>query len=422
MVMNIYFSGIGGVGLGPLAEIALDAGHRVCGSDPTESDMTSQLAQRGVKISHDQTGVFFESQHSDQPIDWFVHTSALPSNHPEINAARDLGIKVSKRDELLAAIIKEKNLKLIAVAGTHGKTTTTGMFVWALKQLAIPVSYSVGTTFTFGPSGRLDPDSEYFVYECDEYDRNFLHYHPHLSLITSIDYDHPDTYPTKDDYLAAFRQFIQQSDGLILWQTDAEKIGIDMPSAWCLQDDEIADVQLAGAHNRRNATLVLKSLERLDLGDIQANRDAINSFPGTDRRFEKLADNLYIDYGHHPIEISATLAMARELSDDIVLVYQPHQNIRQHEIKDQYTDCFSDASDIYWLPTYQTREDPSLRILTPQELTKNITNKEAVHIAVLDTKLWQDIESARKRGALVLLMGAGSIDNWAHMQLKKSER
>lgn len=417
--MNIYFSGIGGVGLGPLAEIALDAGHRVCGSDPVDGLMTKHLAGRGVKISRDQTGVFLESQHSDQPIDWFVQTSALPDDHPELVTARDLGVKISKRDELLAAIIKEKDLKLIAVAGTHGKTTTTGMFVWALKQLNIPVSYSVGTTLTFGPSGHFDPASEYFVYECDEFDRNFLQFHPHLALITSVDYDHPDTYPTEDDYLAAFRQFVEQSDGSIVWQTNAEMLGIKQPATWCLQDNEVADLQLAGAHNRRNATLVLKSLERLGIGNVNANFDAINGFPGTDRRFEKLGDNLYTDYGHHPVEIAATLAMARELSDDVVLIYQPHQNIRQHEIKDQYTDSFSDAADIYWLPTYQTREDPSLRILAPQELTRNITNQDAVHIAALDNKLWQDIESARKRGALVLLMGAGTIDDWARMQLKK---
>lgn len=415
--MNIYFSGIGGVGLGPLAEIAVDAGHRVCGSDTVDGLMTKHLAKRGVKISRDQKGVFLESQHSDLPIDWFVHTSALPDNHPELKAARSLGLKISKRDELLAEIIKEKNLKLIAVAGTHGKTTTTGMFVWTLKQLGIPVSYSVGTTITFGPSGHFDSASEYFVYECDEFDRNFLHFHPYLSLVTSVDYDHPDTYPTEDDYLSAFRQFIDQSEGSILWQSNADTLNVKKPSAWCLQDDETADLQLAGAHNRRNATLVLKSLERLSIGDVNANFDAINSFPGTDRRFEKLADNLYTDYGHHPVEIAATLSMARELSDDVVLVYQPHQNIRQHELRGEYTHQFVDANDVYWLPTYLTREDKSLAVLTPQELIANITNYDAVHIADLNTALWNDIQSARDRGALVLCMGAGTIDDWVRERL-----
>src|SRR5690606_24799052 len=126
-------------------------------------------------------------------------------DHPELVAARLLGIKIAKRDELLAFILKEKGLKLIAITGTHGKTTTTGMLVWCLQNLGVPISYSVGSTLPFGPSGAFRPDSEYFVYECDEFDRNFLHFEPYLSVITSIEYDHPDTYPTENEYYDAFR-------------------------------------------------------------------------------------------------------------------------------------------------------------------------------------------------------------------------
>ena len=157
--------------------------------------------------------------------------------------------------------------------------------------------------------------------------------------------------------------------------------------------------------------------------NISANKSAIyqaiNSFPGSGRRFEKLADNLYSDYGHHPIEIRATLQMARELSDRVVLVYQPHQNVRQHEIIDQYTaDIFRDANEIYWLPTYLTRENPDLPILTSQQLTKNI-NPEKLHFADLDDNLWQNITTAQKSGKLVLCMGAGTIDGWIREQLAK---
>lgn len=415
--MNIYFSGIGGVGLGPLAEIALDAGHTVQGSDPHHGLMTDQLQVRGVTISEDQSGDFLRSAHAENTIDWFVYTSALPADHPELLCAQQLGIKTSKRDELLAHIVEEKNLKLIAIAGTHGKTTTTGMAVWMFKELGIPVSYAVGTTLSWGPSGIFDPSSEYFVYECDEFDRNFLHFYPYLSIITSIDYDHPDTYPSEGDYTAAFRQFIDQSQASILWQTDADYVATRQASAWCLQSNEALPLPLAGAHNRRNATLVLKALERLGIGSAAANRDAINTFPGTDRRFEKLADNLYSDYGHHPVEIRATLELARELNNDVMLVYQPHQNVRQHEIRDQYTDCFVDAQSVYWLPTYLSRENPELAVLTPQELTRHIVNKDSVHFADLNEQLWRSINDARQRGTLVLCMGAGSIDNWLRQQL-----
>lgn len=157
--MNIYFSGIGGVGIGPLAEIACDAGYDVTGSDLNESLITKELRDRGIVINNLQDGVFLKTQHSEKPIDWFVYTSALPDNHPELLQARELGIKTAKRDELLAYIISDKKLKLIAIAGTHGKTTTTGMMVWTLQQLNIPVSYSIGTTISFGPSGKFDPNS-----------------------------------------------------------------------------------------------------------------------------------------------------------------------------------------------------------------------------------------------------------------------
>ncbi len=413
--MNIYFSGIGGVGIGPLAQIAHDAGYSVIGSDLSESLTTHELRAQGVDISLAQDGSFLEQQHQKTPLDWFIYTAALPDSHPELVAARRLGIKTAKRDELLAHILQEKNLKLIAIAGTHGKTTTTGMAVWTLTQLGIPVSYSVGSQLSFGPSGRYVPDSEYFIYECDEFDRNFLHFSPHLSLITSIDYDHPDTYPTESDYMQAFGQFLNQSDSVILWQTDSQKIGSLRPEDWILGDDEVASIELPGLHNRRNATLVLKAVEKLGItGDSRA---AINSFPGTVRRFERLADNLYSDYGHHPVEIAATLQMAREISDEIVLVYQPHQNVRQHEIQDQYTDQFELAEKVYWLPTYLSREDPSLTILTPSDLTKRVTNPQAISIADLDHQLWDDIQAARDAGKLVLCMGAGSIDTWVREQL-----
>lgn len=407
--MNIYFSGIGGVGLGPLAEIALDAGHTIIGSDPKAGLMTGQLAERGVTVGTDQSGTFLRESHQRQPLDWFVYTSALPKDHPELVEAERLGIKTSKRDGLLDFIVKEKGLKLIAVAGTHGKTTTTSLLIWAFKQLSIPISYSVGTTMSFGPSGVYDPESEYFVYECDEYDRNHLQFQPFLSVIPSLSYDHPDTYPTSDEYIASFRQFLLQSENSILWKKERELVG-DVPNAWVLEDRDIADVALPGEHIRRNASLVAKTFERIGVTDGVVA--ALNGFPGVDRRFEKLANNIYTDYAIHPIEIAATIKMAKELNDHVVAVYQPHQNVRQHAVKDRYTDCFSEADDVYWLPTYLTREDPNLHTLTPQELTERIVNRESIHFAEFDSELWQSIQLARDAGALILFMGAGNIDSW----------
>lgn len=413
--MNIFFSGIGGIGIGPLAEIAHDAGYGVQGSDIHASPTAEALQRKGIEVALEQEGVFLESSHQDQPIDWYIYTSALPANHPELLKARELGIKTAKRDELLAHIIKEKNLKLIAVSGTHGKTTTTGMLIWVFQELGVPVSYSVGAPLSFGPSGTYAAGSEYFVYECDEFDRNFLHFSPYLSLITSLDYDHPDTYPTAQAYFDAFRQFAHQSDHVIMWQHDNKQVADDT-SAWLLGDQEVLSLDIPGAHNRRNATLVFKAAEYLGL-DQEKTRGALETFPGTGRRFEKLGQNLYSDYGHHPVEIAATLQLARETADHVVLVYQPHQNIRQHEVRAQYIDCFEGADEIYWLPTYLSREDPTLPILTPRDLIANMTNKQVVQFAELDDTLWAAIQTARDEGKLVLLMGAGSIDAWARKHL-----
>ena len=419
--MVIYFSGIGGVGIGPLAEIALDAGYRVFGSDMATSLMTDELQARGVNIASSQDGSYIAAVHEQTPIDWFVYTAALPPDHPELVYARKNGIKTTKRDELLAYIIKQKDLKLIAVSGTHGKTTATGMLVWTLKQLGIPISYSLGTTISFGPSGAYDPKSQYFVYECDEFDRNMLHFEPYLSLITTIGYDHIDTYPTKTDYYSAFRQFMHQSDYTILWQTDDQLITSARDASWSLKDNEVQELKLAGEHNRRNGTLVLKALEKLKIGENAKNRQLLELFPGTNRRFEKLTKNLYTDYGHHPTEIAATLQLARELSDNIVLVYQPHQNVRQHEIKDRYKDCFSLAETVYWLPTYLSREDPKLEILSPEQLINYVDNKASIVIAEFGNDLWQKIQTARNDQRLVVCMGAGSIDNWLRHNLAKSD-
>jgi len=418
--MNIYFSGIGGVGIGPLAEIAHDAGYDVIGSDMEETLITAELTKIGIKVNIGQDGTFLQACHDESPIDWFVYTAALPETHPELVLARQLGIKTAKRDELLSYIIADKNLKLIAIAGTHGKTTTTGMMVWVMQQLGIPVSYSIGTTISFGPSGKFDPNSQYFVYECDEFDRNFLNFKPFLSIITSVDYDHPDTYPTEQDYLDAFYQFESQSQSIIAWPDQHGELLVRLPDDIRVFDitETNNDLKLAGDHNRRNATLVQKALLRL--GIRAGTNDIMSKFPGVNRRFEKLTNNLYSDYGHHPVEIAATLQMARELSSHIVMVYQPHQNIRQHEIRDQYTNQFELAEEVYWLPTYLSREDPNLPVLTPEELIQNTTNLAHIHPAQMDDDLWNTIQAARKQNKLVLCMGAGSIDGWLRDKIKNN--
>ncbi len=422
--MRVFFSGIGGVGIGPLAQIARKAGYSVVGSDTVSSLTTDKLRDEGVSLEiGEQTGEFLRQEHANEPIEYFVYTAALAPDHAELRAAHELGIMCLKRDGLLARILNEKRLDMIAVAGTHGKTTTAGLMVWVMKQLGLPVSYSVGTTLRFGPSGDYDPESRYFIYECDEYDRNFLHYTPELSLITSYDYDHPDTYPTVESYKEAFNAFIDQSNHTMLWH-DTEQALAPWSTDVTVYDESIPldHLHLAGAHLRHNAFLVERAILRLFPDTPYHNLvAAINSFPGTDRRMELLTDNLYSDYGHHPAEIAATLEGAKEISDHVVLVYQPHQNVRQHLIRDEYTDeIFASADDIYWLPTYLSRENPDLEILTPEELSSHISDRHKLHVSQLNDQLWQAIETHIENDHLVVAMGAGSIDEWLRTHLANS--
>ena len=419
--MHIYFSGIGGVGLGPLAEMAHDAGFTVTGSDAAASPMTEQLIARGITVAIGQDGNRIAATHAQTPIEWLVYTAALAEDHPELVFAREHGIRTSKRDELLAELIRQKDLKLIAVSGTHGKTTTTGMLVWAFKQLGIPLSYAVGSSLDFADSGAYDASSSYFVYECDEYDRNMLKFRPEITVITALDYDHPDSYPTPNDYQQAFVDFINQSAHTLLWQKDLHFLDASRIVAPYEVFDAMADlldIALPGEHVRQNAFLAWQVLQRLfPERERRSLLYAINSYPGSGRRFEKLDDNLYSDYGHHPAEIAATLQLARELNDRVVLVYQPHQNVRQHELQHHYKDCMNLAEDIYWLPTYLTRENPALRVLTPDELTAELDNAPSVHIADKNDELWQTIQDARAVNKLVVVMGAGDIDAWVREHL-----
>ncbi|MCL2869477.1 Mur ligase domain-containing protein [Candidatus Saccharibacteria bacterium] len=396
-MMNIFFSGINGTGIGPLALLANDAGFKVFGSDTTRGAVYDDLTARGIDFDIGaQDGAFLQQVYNEHGVDWFVYTSALTDDHPELVLARKLGIKTSKRDDLINLIIKEKGLKLVAIAGTHGKTTVTAMLIWAFKQLNLPLSYLVGTTLSFAPSGQLDQNGRYFVYECDEYDRNFLKFKPDLALITNVSFDHPNIYPTKADYDEAFDQFMHQSLAVIKSRSSALR-GLNLP----------------GKHNRINATLVIDALIKLGIETDQAKLVSIlNDFPGASRRFEKLANNLYTDYAHHPEEVANTVAMARELSDKVAIIYQPHQNTRQHQVKDGYSRAFTGASRVFWLPTYLTREDPNLPVLTPQDLIANLADPSIAQPANLDEKLVQDIKQLLKDGYLVVLMSAGSADSW----------
>ena len=421
--MHIFFSGIGGTGIGPLALIAHQAGYTVSGSDKQNSAYIDYLRNQGLENIHiGQSAEDIEKVHRAQPIDWLVHSSAVSienPNHPELIFAQKNNIKTTKRDELTNHILKEKHLKLIAIAGTHGKTTTTAMVIWLFKELNISISYSVGAKISFGDMGHFDPASEYFVYECDEYDRNFLAFKPHLSLITGIAHDHHDIYPTEADYNNAFRDFLDQSEQKILWGADQNKLSLPDSDKLHSLGSILDGITLAGEVNRLDASLAIQAVGDLTKVPTADLVKIINRFPGVSRRFEKIADNIYSDYAHTPEKIAGCLEMAKELSNKVVVVYEPLTNKRQYSIRNTYADLFKNVKKLYWVPSYLTREDPDQHVLTPTELIENMGNKEIAEPAELNPQLLESIKKHQSDGDLVICIsggGGGSLDEWLRQQ------
>lgn len=399
--MRIYFSGISGTGIGPLAEVAYDAGNEVLGSDIVRGAICGELEDKQIDINYGpQDGEFLRKKNEEKKIDWLVQTSALPKEHAEIKYAKEQGIHISKRDEFLSKFIEDHNLKMIGVAGTHGKTTTVAMIVWAFKQMGIPVSYIAGTTLGWDVSGKYDPDSEYFIYEADEYDRNFLAYHPYVAAITYIDYDHKEIYPTPEDYRAAFDQFMSQSKYVVKDTTLDPRIN------------------LVGALRRQDASMALEVMKKL-FPDINEEKviAALNDFPGAGRRFERISDGVFSDYAHHPTEIMSTIKMALELKErekyeGLAIVYQPLQNIRQYNIRDEYKYTFVGADKIYWIPTFLIRDYDGRHILTPEELFAGTATEAQTEAADMNPELEKKIKDLQKKHWLVLVLAGGDLDFW----------
>lgn len=428
-MQHIYFSGIGGTAIGPLAMIAHQAGYKVSGSDKQNSEYINYLKKNGLNNIHiGQSLGQIKKVHSKQPIDWLVYSSAVAienPSHPELEFIKANNIRASKRDELLNKIIEKSGKKLIAIAGTHGKTTTTAMAIWLFSKLGLRPSYSVGAKINFGDMGHFEPNSDYFIYECDEFDMNFLAYHPDTALIAGIDWDHHEQFPTRASYYQAFSKFLKQSGNKLLWLSDALKLRFEKNEAnlMILEDDDalLEALSLGGAVNRKNAFLVIAAAHKITGEPIENLIEIMRKFPGVSRRFEKIVANLYSDYAHTAAKISGALQMAGEYSDNVVVVYEPLTNRRQHYIKKDYKDLFSGVKKLYWVPSYLAREDKNQKVLSPQELIKNMNNSEIAEPAELNEKLKNKIKTHQKNGDLVLCLsggGGGSLDEWLRVNFK----
>jgi len=423
--MHIFFSGIGGGGVGPLAQIAKQAGYDVSGSDSQESVNTALLKKQGIDFYIGQTAESIAELHARKPIDWFVVSSAITRSnptHPELMFAKSHGVKISLRDELLSKIITDQKLKLIGIAGTHGKSTTTAMIIWLFRQLGVPIGHSVGAKLSFAPMGDLQRDAKYFVYECDEFDHNFLAFHPYWAIITGIAWDHHEIFPTRDSYISAYTQFLNQSKHALMWREEVEHLGLEPAEKFEIISTSAPDIDriaLPGDYNRQDAWQAILIAHKFTKTPIDELITIVDRFPGLKQRMELLAPNLYSNYAHTPEKIKGGMLTALELAkphnQKLIIIYEPLTNRRQHYVKDEYKDCFAGADRIYWVPTYLAREDPDLKLLTPEELIPYIKNNEVAGPAKLDDDLLAKIKQHLAQGDMVVLMGAsggGSADEW----------
>ncbi len=428
--MHVYFSGIGGAGIGPLAQVASQAGYDVSGSDQQDSQYIGYLAKHGVndvRIGQSYEGI--AEDHARNPIDWFVYSSALPDDHPELRFCREQGIKISKRDELLNLILKEKELKMIAIAGTHGKTTTTALTTWLFKELKEPVSYLLPAKTSFAEMGEFNRSGEYFIYEADEFDRNFLAFEPAISLVTGVSWDHHEIFPTRDDYQAAFREFISQSKHTYIWEEDADYLGLaggNGVEILASDHPRINDIGLLGAYNRLDAWLAVQAVHRATGTPIPKLIAIASHFPGLSRRMEKIVTGLYSDYAHTPEKIRGAMSVAGEMAartgQKLIVIYEPLTDRRQHYMIDDYKDCFNGADKLYWIPSYLAREDPDQRIIPPAELISHLDDPSIAEPMERDPELKKAIKQHLDSGDMVVCMaggGGGSLDDWLREEFKQ---
>ena len=429
--MHIYFSGIGGSGIGSLAEIAHQIGYQISGSDKQSSSRIDDLRAHGISDIHiGQSESEIAKVHAANPIDWLVYSSAVTFENPdapELKFAREHGIRVSKRDELLNFILEDKRLDLIAIAGTHGKTTTVAMTVWLFQNLGIPISYLLAAKTNFATMAEFNPDAHFFIYEADEFDRNFLHFSPKISLISGVAYDHQEIFPTLEDYKSAFREFISKSEQVFLWQADAESLNLER-SKNIEQIDELKDIsaiKLAGKFNRRDAFLVTKMVAKITGEPLEKILKIMSNFPGLSKRMEKIAPNLYSNYAHTPEKIAAAIDVAREMKNpeqDLIVIYEPLTNRRQHYFLDSYKNVFTPAAKLYWLPSYLAREDANLPILTPDEL---ISHLDAAARKIAESSETNDILNKKiarhlQNGDFVVAMVSGGANDGLDFWLRKN--
>lgn len=441
----LYFLGIGGIGMSALARYFKAKGYEVAGYDRTPSPLTHCLENEGISIHYiDDPSLIPEN------IEFVVLTPAIPANALELKYLRDKNVRIVKRAEVLGMLSREH--KALAVAGTHGKTTTTALVTHILMTAGKRMSAFIG-----GISRNIDSNvvigedkDEFMVMEADEFDRSFLQLAPFVSIVTSVDADHLDIYGDYEHLVASFNEFVDKTsdDGLVIYHANlpikttkkhvtyglenadvtAENIRIvdgetqfdfvvanycALPSYLSnLRNQSSLSMRLYGNHNVQNAlaAIIMCSYLGVSQEDI---RKGLATFKGVQRRFDirvKNEKHIYIDdYAHHPEEIKAALLAARKVFSDkeLTVVFQPHLFTRTRDFMDGFAESLSLADRVILLDIYPARELP-IEGVTSAALLERITSKNKMLCS--KDELLDTIKSIEPE--LVMTVGAGDIDRF----------
>ena len=431
----VHFIGIGGSGMSGIARILIGMGHSVTGSDLRDSSNVASLRELGAKIyiGHDQSNL-------GNP-DTVVVTSALWPTNPEYLLAKEKGIPVIHRSQALAKLASRKTL--IAVAGAHGKTTSTGMIITALMAMGQDPSFVNGGVINSVGQSSSSGSGELFVIEADESDGSFLLYDTAVSLITNVDPDHLDHYGSIEAFHKVFADFANKSKKLVVISSDDKgakavgkliskpiiTFGEAMDSSVRVQNikqdahvsfeliyegqTSSATLILAGRHNALNAAGAVATLIGLGF-DFEASLSEVAKFEGTERRFElhgqERGVSVYDDFAHHPTEVEAALNGARAVvgSGKLITVFQPHLYSRTRLFAKEFAQVLAKSDEVVLLDIYAAREDPEPGV-TGELILNNFSDRARIHYA----PNWDDASamaaSLASSGDFIVTMGCGDV-------------
>jgi UDP-N-acetylmuramate--alanine ligase len=452
-VKNVHFVGIGGIGMSGIAEVLLDLGFDVSGSDIKKSKNTDRLEKMGATI--------FEGHEAENVGDAqvVVYSSAVKDDNPELVLARQKGIPVIPRAEMLAELMTLKPYA-VAIAGTHGKTTTTSMVATLLTHAGIdPTAVVGGVVETLGSNARLGA-SEWFVTEADESDRSFLMLYPTIAVVTNIDKEHMESYKGMDDVVQCFTDFVNKipfygaaviclddpNVQLIIPHIKRRRVTYGMTAQADISGHDIRysdsfgstftvwkgnevlgeiDLPVPGKHNVYNALAATAVALELDIPFSKIN-EAFTTFKNANRRFQFKGEvdgiTVIDDYGHHPTEILATLQAAKYSAGGrrTVVVFQPHRYTRTQELMDEFALAFNNADVLYVLDIYAASEPP-IEGIDAEVLTENIRrfgHKNVNYIGAIEGAA-ETVCSGLEQDDLVITLGAGSITHLSEEILER---